>query len=174
MALSDTAIRNAKPQAKPFKVFDAGGLFLIATPAGGKWWRLRYTMDGKEKLLSLGTYPDTSLAEARERRDKARRLLADGIDPGQQRKEDHAKNRQFAENSFEQIARNWPSLCAAASCQRKQRAKEGNLADLELDTRKLVHDSGLGLIVTASASLPAGRWYLLARPATQPTVAVLR
>lgn len=98
MPLSDTAIRKAKPRAKPFKVFDTNGLLMIVTPAGGKWWRLRYTMDGKEKLLSLGTYPDTSLAAARERRDKARRLLAEGIDPGQQRKEDKAKSRQLAEN----------------------------------------------------------------------------
>ncbi|MCX7153059.1 MAG: Arm DNA-binding domain-containing protein, partial [Proteobacteria bacterium] len=75
MPLSDTAVRNAKPGEKPAKMFDERGLFLIVTPAGGKWWRFRYSFDGKEKLLSLGTYPDVSLASARQRRDQARTLI---------------------------------------------------------------------------------------------------
>lgn len=79
MPLSDTAIRNAKPQNKPYKMYDAGGLFLIITPAGGKWWRLKYRLGGKEKLLSLGTYPETGLKEARGKREDARRLIAQGI-----------------------------------------------------------------------------------------------
>lgn len=86
MPLTDTAIRNAKPGAKPFKLFDERGLFLIVTPAGGKWWRFRYKFDGKEKLLSLGVYPDVVLKDARARRDAARKLLAEGIDPGENRK----------------------------------------------------------------------------------------
>ena len=69
MPLSDTAIRNAKSQVKPYKLYDAGGLFLIVTPAGGKWWRLKYRFEGKEKLLSLGTYPEVGLKEARGKRD---------------------------------------------------------------------------------------------------------
>ncbi|MDP3540278.1 MAG: Arm DNA-binding domain-containing protein [Azonexus sp.] len=64
MPLTDTAVRTAKPGDKPIKMFDERGLFLIVTPAGGKWWRLRYKFDGKEKLLSLGTYPDVSLKDA--------------------------------------------------------------------------------------------------------------
>jgi hypothetical protein len=74
MALTNTAIRAQKPRARPVKLFEQGELFLVVTPAGGKWWPLKYPFDGKEKLSSLGTYPDTSLAVAREKRDEARRL----------------------------------------------------------------------------------------------------
>ena len=85
MPLSDTAIRNAKPQDKPYKMYDAGGLFLIVTPAGGKWWRFKYRLGGKEKLLSFGTYPTTGLREARDKREDARKLITQGIDPSAQR-----------------------------------------------------------------------------------------
>ncbi len=107
MPLTDTAIRNAKPGAKPVKMFDERGLFLIVTPAGGKWWRLRYKFDNKEKLLSLGIYPDVGLKEARERREAARKLLADDIDPGQHRKAKKAAKEERAANSFEVICREW-------------------------------------------------------------------
>jgi len=107
MPLTDTAIRNTKPGAKPVKLFDERGLFLLVTPAGGKWWRLRYKYDGKEKLLSLGTYPDTGLKDARTRRDDARKLLADGIDPGEHRKAMKAVKVERAANSFEVVAREW-------------------------------------------------------------------
>lgn len=107
MPLTDTAIRNAKPGTKPVKMFDERGLFLIVTPAGGKWWRLRYKFDNKEKLLSLGVYPDVGLKEARERREAARKLLANDIDPGQHRKAKKAANTERAANSFEVICREW-------------------------------------------------------------------
>jgi integrase len=107
MPLTDTAVRNAKPGDKPVKMFDERGLFLIVTPAGGKWWRLRYKMDGKEKLLSLGVYPDVSLKDARDRRDEARKLLANAIDPGENRKVQKAAKVERAANSFEAIAREW-------------------------------------------------------------------
>ena len=77
MSLSDTAIKNARGRDKPFKLYDAGGLYLIVTPAGGRWWRFKYRMDGKEKLLSFGTYPDVGLKEARARREETRKLLAE-------------------------------------------------------------------------------------------------
>jgi len=64
MALTDTAIRRAQVRSKPYKLFDASGLFLLVTPSGGKWWRFKYRFAGKEKLLSLGTYPEVSLKEA--------------------------------------------------------------------------------------------------------------
>jgi hypothetical protein len=73
MPLSDTTIRNAKAGVKPAKLFDERGLFLLVTPTGGKWWRLKYRFEGKEMLLSLGTYPDVSLKDARGRRDDARK-----------------------------------------------------------------------------------------------------
>ena len=81
--LTDTAIRNAKPGEKPVKLFDERGLYLEISPTGGKWWRLKYRFDGKEKRLSLGVYPDVSLKDARDRRDAARKLVADGIDPSE-------------------------------------------------------------------------------------------
>jgi len=107
MALTDTAIRNAKPGAKPARLFDERGLYLEVTPSGGKWWRFRYRFGGKAKLLSMGTYPDVGLAKARERRDEARKLLADGIDPSQQRKATKAAGTERAANSFEVVAREW-------------------------------------------------------------------
>jgi hypothetical protein len=82
MPLSDTAVRAAKPQEKPFKLADGGGLFLLVNPKGAKWWRIKYRFDGREKLLSFGTYPDVTLKVARERREEARKLLAAGIDLG--------------------------------------------------------------------------------------------
>jgi len=107
MPLTDTAIRNAKPGAKPAKLFDERGLFLLVTPAGGKWWRLKYRFDGKEKQLSLGVYPDVGLKQARKRRDDSRKLLADGIDPSENRKATNSARTSSAANSFEVIAREW-------------------------------------------------------------------
>lgn len=107
MALKDVQIRNAKPREKQYKLFDERGLFLIVTPKGKKWWRFRYAFDGKEKLLSLGTYPDVSLEKARERRETARKLLADKVDPGEQRKAQKATKQERLANSFEVVAREW-------------------------------------------------------------------
>ena len=107
MLLTDTAVRNAKPGAKSIKVFDERGLFLIVTPTGGKWWRLKYRFNNKEKLLSLGVYPDVSLKAARIRRDELRTLLANGIDPGVHRKVMESARTDRAANSFEVIAREW-------------------------------------------------------------------
>lgn len=107
MPLSDLKIRNAKAAAKAVKLFDGGGLYLEVSPAGGKWWRLKFYVDRKEKRLSLGTYPEVSLKEARERRDEARRLLAKGVDPGEHRKAQKAAQQDRAANSFEVVAREW-------------------------------------------------------------------
>src|ERR1700719_169421 len=107
MPLTDTAIRNAKPSEKPVKLFDGGGLYLEVSPAGGKWWRLKYRIDGKEKRLSLGVYPDVSLKDARDRRDASRKLLADGIDPSENRKAMKSARADKAANSFEVVARGW-------------------------------------------------------------------
>lgn len=107
MTLSDVAIRKAKAADKTQRLFDGSGLYLELSPAGGKWWRLKYRFGGKEKRLSLGTYPDTSLADAREKRDAARKLLAAGVDPGEQRKAVKAAGEERAANSFEVIAREW-------------------------------------------------------------------
>ena len=82
-------------------------MYLELSPAGGKWWRLKYRFGGKEKRLSLGIYPDTGLADAREKRDAARKLLAAGVDPGEQRKAAKVAGNERAANSFEVIAREW-------------------------------------------------------------------
>ncbi len=107
MPLTDTAVRSAKPTDKPVKLFDERGLFLLIAPAGGKWWRFRYRFGGKHKSLSLGVYPDVALKKARERRDEARKLLADGIDPGEHRKAKKSAGADRAANSFEVVAREW-------------------------------------------------------------------
>jgi len=107
MTLTDVTIRKAKPADKTQRLFDGGGMYLEVSPAGGKWWRLKYRFGCKEKRLSLGTYPDTGLADAREKRDAARKLLAAGVDPGEQRKAAKAAGEERAANSFEVVAREW-------------------------------------------------------------------
>ena len=107
MPLTDTAIRTAKPAEKPYKLADEKGLFLLLNPNGSKWWRLKFRVDGKEKLLSLGTYPEIGLKKAREERDKARTMLAEGIDPSHHRKAAKATRELLAANSFEVICREW-------------------------------------------------------------------
>ncbi len=107
MSLTNTAIRNAKPRTKPVKLFDERGLYLEVSPAGGKWWRLKYRFGGKEKRLSLGVYPDVGLKDARDRRDASRKLLADGIDPSENRKATKSAQVDRASNSFEVVAREW-------------------------------------------------------------------
>lgn len=107
MPLSDTSIRNAKSPEKPIKLADGGGLYLLLKPGGAKWWRLDYRFAGKRKTLSMGVYPDVGLKAARDKRDEAKRLLADGIDPGEERKIQKAARTERAENSFEVVAREW-------------------------------------------------------------------
>ncbi len=107
MPLSDTAIRNAKPKTKPYKLPDSGGLYLLIHPSGGKRWRYKYRWLGKEKLLAFGTYPDVKLVEAREAHAKARKILAAGNDPGEAKKEEKRQVAINHENSFEAIAREW-------------------------------------------------------------------
>ena len=112
MPLSDVSIRKAKPgmhpkhgdTGKPYKLADAGGLYLEVMPAGGKWWRFKYRHGGKEKRLSLGTYPDTGLADARAKHAAARKLLAAGIDPGEQRKAEKVATQERSANTFAAVA----------------------------------------------------------------------
>lgn len=107
MPLSDTKARNAKPRSKPYKIADGEGLFLLITPSGGKYWRMKYFFGGKEKLLALGVYPELSLADAREKRAQARKKLAAGDDPGQQKQESKRQQRLKSANSFETVAQEW-------------------------------------------------------------------
>lgn len=107
MPLTDTAIRKAKSGGKTTRIFDSGGLYLQLSPAGTKLWRFKYRYDGKEKLLALGAYTDLSLASARQKRDQARKLLAEGTDPSEQRKAAKTARAGLAANTFEAIGREW-------------------------------------------------------------------
>ncbi len=105
--LTDTLIRKAKAPAKPTKLADERGLYLLLTPAGGRLWRFKFRYAGKEKLLAIGGYPDVSLAHAREARDEARKILAQGVDPSAKRQKDKRDKARAHANDFEALAREW-------------------------------------------------------------------
>ncbi len=105
--LTNTAIRAAKGREKPYKLSDAKGLYLLVNPAGSRYWRLKYRYAGKEKVLALGVYPDVTLAEARDGRDDAKRLLRAGNDPVATRRRERRAAEAGAANTFEAIAREW-------------------------------------------------------------------
>ncbi|UIJ45496.1 Arm DNA-binding domain-containing protein [Sphingomonas cannabina] len=107
MALTVLAIKNARPRAKAYKLFDEHSLFLLVTPTGSKYWRLKYRYLGKDKVLSLGVWPEVSLPEAREARDAARKLVADGIDPAAEKKLKRMRAQFDAGNSFKSVAEEW-------------------------------------------------------------------
>lgn len=126
--LTPSAVANAKPQAEPYPMPDGRGMFLLVQPSGAKWWRFKYRRPGtgKRNTLSLGTFPDVSLKQARERRDAARKLLADGIDPGEKRKAERVAGAE----TFEAVAREW---LAKFSDQRVPEHGERIVRRLELD-----------------------------------------
>ncbi len=132
MPLTDTAIRKAKPADKPVRMFDGGGLYLEIALTGGKLWRWKYRHGGKEKRLALGAYPAVSLADARERHAEARKLLAAGIDPSEQRKAQKVAGEERAANSFEVVALELLAIrekkMAAGSIIRERRLLEKDLA----------------------------------------------
>jgi hypothetical protein len=107
VALTDTEIKKAKTRERAYSMGDGGGLYLWVTPAGGKLWRWSYRFERKEKLMSLGKYPDVSLAQARERHSEARRLFASGVDPMAQRKAEKTAEKAEVENAFQNIASHW-------------------------------------------------------------------
>lgn len=105
MALTDAKIRAAKPTDKAYKLTDGAGMFLLVHPNGSRYWRLRYRILGKEKTLALGVYPEVSLSEARTKRDEARKLISEGVDPCEQKRA--KKVVPDLQLSFEHIARRW-------------------------------------------------------------------
>ena len=121
MALTDLEVKKANATGKPQKRADGGGMYLLAQPdsvkinekkkeeivRGAKYWRLDYRFAGKRKTLAIGVYPDVALSEARERREEARKVLANGADPGDIKKAQKAAVVALAENSFELVAREW-------------------------------------------------------------------
>lgn len=109
MSLTDTAVKKAKPRDKPYKLSDEKGLYLLVNHVG-KYWRMDYRFMGKRKTLALGVYSDVSLARAREKRDAARKILADGTDPGEHRKETKRVEQTAHANSFEAVGREWHAM----------------------------------------------------------------
>jgi hypothetical protein len=114
MPLTDALIKNAKPADKPRKLSDEKGLFLLVHPNGGKYWRVAYRFDGKQKTLAVGRYPDIGLADARDRRDDARKLLANGVDPSEEKKAGKVAKQAAIEaaaaaekNTLLQVATDW-------------------------------------------------------------------
>lgn len=107
MPLSDTSVRQAKPRAKNYRLTDGGGLYLEVAPNGSRYWRFKYRFDGKEKRLALGVYPTVTLARAREDALSAKRMLHDGIDPQEEKKEKKRVEKIAGAGSFEEVAREW-------------------------------------------------------------------
>ncbi|CNE40271.1 tyrosine-type recombinase/integrase [Yersinia mollaretii] len=110
MALTDIKVRTVKPLDKPFKLTDGEGMHLLINPNGSKYWRLQYRFGGKQKMLALGVYPTVTLADARKRREIAKKLVSDGIDPAEKKKED--KIEQSGSTTFESVARDWHASCS--------------------------------------------------------------
>jgi integrase len=134
--LTDTAIRKAKPTAKAQKLTDGGGMYLLLKPDGGRYWRMNYRHAGKQKTLALGVYPTVTLADARQRREDARRLLANGVDPGEVRKtqkEAKATEAAVIADTFEAVARAWLA----------QRIARGNKAEITTNKDRWMLESFL-------------------------------
>lgn len=130
MKLTDSIIKAAKPKDSAYSLSDGQGLGLYIQPTGAKWWRYRYRHAGKANMLSIGVYPDVSLAAARREHIRYRELLAQGIDPSQYRQEQKQIAAIAAENSFEAIARLWWKQWSAA---RNQRHASYTIRRLEAD-----------------------------------------
>ena len=107
MALTDVKLRSAKSADKPYKIYDSNGLFVYVYPAGSKLWRIKYQYIKKERLYAIGAYPDIGLKEAREIRDNVKKLVAQGIDPTQQRRTAKLQKMEASENTFEVLTRRW-------------------------------------------------------------------
>lgn len=107
MKLNARQVETAKPKDKPYKLADGGGLYLLVNPNGSRYWRLKYRVAGKEKLLAIGVYPEVTLADARARRDEAKRGIAGGIDPNEEKREEKLTREAQIKNTFQEIACEW-------------------------------------------------------------------
>ncbi|MDI7273519.1 tyrosine-type recombinase/integrase, partial [Cronobacter dublinensis] len=112
MALTDIQVKRARPQDKPYTLNDGQGLSLLINPDGSKGWHFRFRFAGKARLMSFGSYDLVSLAEAREKRDNARKQVANGIDPVEERKAFKLAQKISTDNSFESVSREWHSTKA--------------------------------------------------------------
>lgn len=174
MALSDVKVRSAKPEAKAYKLTDGDGMVLLVHPNGSKYWRLRYRFGGKEKMLALGKYPEVSLADARSRRDEARKLLANGVDPSENKKAVKVELEQEA-ITFEVVARDWHASnqkWSESHSARVLKSLEDNLF-ASVGKRNIKDIGTRDLLVPIKAVEKSGRLEVAAR-LQQRTTAIMR
>ncbi|EGT5664460.1 tyrosine-type recombinase/integrase [Cronobacter turicensis] len=173
MALTDIKVRTAKPTDKQYKLTDGSGMHLLVHPNGSKYWRLQYRFDGKQKMLALGVYPEITLADARARRDEARKLLANGVDPGDKKKND--KVEQSKARTFKEVAIEWHSTNKKWSedhAQRVLKSLEDNLF-AALGERNIAELKTRDLLAPIKAVEMSGRLEVAAR-LQQRTTAIMR
>ncbi|WP_234246025.1 tyrosine-type recombinase/integrase [Klebsiella pneumoniae] len=174
MALTDIKVRTTKPSDKPFKLTDGQGMHLLINPNGSKYWRLQYRFGGKQKVLALGVYPMVSLGEARRKRDEAKKLVSDGIDPSEKKKAD--KVEQSEALTFEAVARDWHTACkrkwSDSHSERVLKSMEDGLFTA-IGKRKISELNTRDLIAPTKAVEASGRLEVASR-LQQRTTAVMR
>ncbi|HHL6456224.1 TPA: tyrosine-type recombinase/integrase [Escherichia coli] len=174
MALTDIKVRTTKPSDKPFKLTDGQGMHLLINPNGSKYWRLQYRFGGKQKVLALGVYPMVSLGEARRKRDEAKKLVSDGIDPSEKKKAD--KIEQSEALTFEAVARDWHTACkrkwSDSHSERVLKSMEDGLFTA-IGKRKIFELNTRDLIAPIKAVEASGRLEVASR-LQQRTTAVMR
>lgn len=174
MALTDIKVRTTKPSDKPFKLTDGQGMHLLINPNGSKYWRLQYRFDGKQKVLALGVYPMVSLGEARRKRDEAKKLVSDGIDPSEKKKAD--KIEQSEALTCEAVARDWHTACkrkwSDSHSERVLKSMKDGLFTA-IGKRKISELNTRDLIAPIKAVEASGRLEVAAR-LQQRTTAIMR
>ena len=174
MALTDTKVRSAKPEAKEYSLVDGDGMFLLIHPNGSKYWRFRFRFGGKQHLIAFGVYPETSLADARQKREEARRLVAAGVDPREHKravKEEQAKEVI----TFESVARDWHASnqkWSESHSGRVLKSLEDNLFDA-IGKRNIAELKTRDLLIPIKAVEMSGRLEVAAR-LQQRTTAIMR
>ncbi|MGU3799857.1 tyrosine-type recombinase/integrase [Enterobacter hormaechei] len=174
MALTDTKVRSAKPEAKEYSLVDGDGMFMLIHPNGSKYWRFRFRFGGKQHLMAFGVYPETSLADARQKREEARRLVAAGVDPREHKravKEEHAKEVI----TFESVARDWHASnqkWSESHSGRVLKSLEDNLFDA-IGKRNIAELKTRDLLIPIKAVEMSGRLEVAAR-LQQRTTAIMR
>ncbi|NTZ50435.1 tyrosine-type recombinase/integrase [Citrobacter gillenii] len=174
MALTDTKVRSAKPEAKEYSLVDGDGMFLLVHPNGSKYWRFRFRFGGKQHLMAFGVYPETSLADARQKREEARRLVAAGVDPREHKravKEEQAKEVI----TFESVARDWHASnqkWSESHSARVLKSLEDNLFDA-IGKRNIAELKTRDLLIPIKAVEMSGRLEVAAR-LQQRTTAIMR
>ena len=174
MALTDTKVRSAKPEAKEYSLVDGDGMFLLIHPNGSKYWRFRFRFGGKQHLMAFGVYPETSLADARQKREEARRFVAAGVDPREHKravKEEQAKEVI----TFESVARDWHASnqkWSESHSDRVLKSLEDNLFDA-IGKRNIAELKTRDLLIPIKAVEMSGRLEVAAR-LQQRTTAIMR